>query len=555
MAIWKKYMNLFKKIKILLFLIILLSSLLRFYKLGSIPPALYTDEIDQGYNAYSVMQNGKDEHGSFLPVSLRSFGDWKPPIQSYLMIPFIKLFGLNEISVRLPSVISGILSVILTYLLVRFLLHNSQSSSKTALLAAFFTAISPWHIFQSRCAMLVMIALVCFQAGTLFFLIGKKKIYYAFSAIFFVISIYSYYGMRVIVPVFLMTLFIYYLLKKKITLQNLGIFILTAFFLMLPLLITFLHQREVVLGRAQTVSVFYDKGVKLRQWELFTQDGINYSTLLSRFFHNNLYLYGINILSRYFSHFDARYLFIIGDQAQPFQIPYMGILNAGDLLLIPVGLYSVLKKRKGLIILLSWGMLAVVPAALTFMTPASNRTFNLAFPLMVFAASGGIYIITHVKYKKIFIFCLTLVYTSSFAYFSYQYFISLPGDFSQWWNYGWKEAVQYVGENQQKYENIIVSDKNGMPYIYFLFYGKYDPVKYQKEAVRNYVPDQFGFEHVDGFGKYSFPNDLDWEAVKQTPMKNTLYLIPASQSKNDNDFIHAVKDPKGEIILKFFKYE
>src|SRR3970040_1732828 len=96
-----------KKSLFFLLLILVLAALLRFYHLGTIPPSLYSDEINQGYNAYSLMLTGRDEHGLFLPVSLRSFGDWKPPLPAYLMIPPIYLFGLNEFSVRLPSAILG----------------------------------------------------------------------------------------------------------------------------------------------------------------------------------------------------------------------------------------------------------------------------------------------------------------------------------------------------------------------------------------------------------------------------------------------------------------
>src|SRR3990167_850869 len=106
------------KSKILLGFIFILAILLRFIWLDKIPTSLYSDEADQGYNAYSIMKTGKDEHGVFLPVSLRSFGDWKPPLPSYLMIPTIAVFGLNAWGVRLTTAILGILSLVLAYQLV-----------------------------------------------------------------------------------------------------------------------------------------------------------------------------------------------------------------------------------------------------------------------------------------------------------------------------------------------------------------------------------------------------------------------------------------------------
>lgn len=96
--------------------IFILASLLRFSWLGEIPPSLYSDEAGQGYNAYSILKTGRDEHGEFLPVSLRSFGDWKPPLPTFLMIPFILGLGLNETAVRLPSAVLGLMTIFFKFL-------------------------------------------------------------------------------------------------------------------------------------------------------------------------------------------------------------------------------------------------------------------------------------------------------------------------------------------------------------------------------------------------------------------------------------------------------
>src|SRR3989338_11654946 len=147
-----------KKRIFLLILILAIAAILRFYRLGSIPASLYSDEADQLYNAYSVLTTGKDEHGQFLPVSFRSFGDWKPPLQTYVMIPFVWILGPTEVAARLPSVFAGLGTIILTYLLVQILLEQKMYQKripyKLALLAAYALSIAPWHILQRRAAML-----------------------------------------------------------------------------------------------------------------------------------------------------------------------------------------------------------------------------------------------------------------------------------------------------------------------------------------------------------------------------------------------------------------
>ena len=43
--------------------IIILAFILRFYKLGQIPPSLDWDETAHGYNAYSILKTARDEYG------------------------------------------------------------------------------------------------------------------------------------------------------------------------------------------------------------------------------------------------------------------------------------------------------------------------------------------------------------------------------------------------------------------------------------------------------------------------------------------------------------
>src|SRR5687767_298243 len=100
-----------------LFLILLIASVLRFYNLDQIPSGFHSDEASFGYNAYSIIQTGKDEYGENFPLILKSFGDYKGAIYSYLAIPSILAFGLTEFAVRLPTAVFGILFVLFSYLL------------------------------------------------------------------------------------------------------------------------------------------------------------------------------------------------------------------------------------------------------------------------------------------------------------------------------------------------------------------------------------------------------------------------------------------------------
>jgi len=548
-------MTMFKINKAVFFLILILSlaTCLRLWKLDSIPPSLYSDEANLGYNAYSILKTFRDEHGIFLPVSLRSFGDWKPPLPAYLMIPPIYLFGLNEFSVRLPSAILGVGSVFLIYRLVNLIFLSASFRGKAALLSAFFLALSPWHLLQSRASMLVMVALYFLQLGVYFFLKGKtdRRNFY-WGSFFLTVTFYAYYGMRLISPLLFLILIIYNyreFFRKKIWLKSFLIVLL----MITPLILGFIKNPDVVFGRAKTVSVFYDRGTDLRLWELTTQDGISADPLITRFFHNRPYQFGKKILSNFFTHFHGKFLFLEGDKSQPFETPGMGILYLFDGIFIPAGLFISLKLRSSFgKFFVIWLIISIFPAALTFMVPSSNRTFNAVIPLSVYFSLGFYYFSRKIHSRILAALFLTVVYFSAFTYFMKIYFISIPENYSHIWNYGWKQATGFVQKQAADYDNIIVSDV-GMPYIYFLFYNKYDPARFQKEAVRSYAADQFGFEHVLGFNKYLFINEMDWRETKNSLMDNTLYLVHKDRMGEEVGSAEVIKYQSGLPAVNIFR--
>ena len=263
---WKN----FKSEKFLILIIIIVATLLRVIKLDEYPPALYSDEISQGYNAYSVLTTGRDEYGTWFPISFRSFGDWRPPLPTYFMAPTIVVFGLNEYGIRFSSALFGIGSIALTYLLTKLLLNDAG----VALLAAGILTISPWHILQSRSAMLVSCELffLLLALSTFFKGLSEKK-WWVVSAASWMAVIYSYYGGRVIVPLFLLFLLVTFRKQILAAKSQLMLPVITALLLLIPLGIVFVKQPDVLFGRAKTVSVFYDQGVVLTVWDLIAQDG------------------------------------------------------------------------------------------------------------------------------------------------------------------------------------------------------------------------------------------------------------------------------------------
>ena len=107
--------------------IILLALVLRVVGIASFPVGFTQDEAAIGYDAYSLLLTGRDQWGESWPLILRSFGDFKMPLYSYLAIPSIAIFGLNEFATRLPNAIIGTLAVLATYLMSKQLFKDKQS--------------------------------------------------------------------------------------------------------------------------------------------------------------------------------------------------------------------------------------------------------------------------------------------------------------------------------------------------------------------------------------------------------------------------------------------
>ena len=97
---------------------------LRIYNLEGSPPSLNWDEAAWGYNAYSILETGRDEYGKFMPIFTRSFDEYKSTLPLYFMVPSILVFGLTEFAIRLPSAIVGALIIPIMYLLVNEISKN-----------------------------------------------------------------------------------------------------------------------------------------------------------------------------------------------------------------------------------------------------------------------------------------------------------------------------------------------------------------------------------------------------------------------------------------------
>jgi len=191
----------------LLGFIVFISAFLRLYDIHKLPNGLHWDEQDSGYQAYSLLKTGKDYFGNSLPLFPHSLADFRTPVFIYSSIPFVKLLGLTPLSVRLPSAISGVLSVILIYYFANLLFDAWDL--RIGLLASLTLALSPWHVLYGRqsveCNIMLpylLLSLITFYKGL------KNHNWFILSGLFFALTTATYSPAKFFSPAILLTLFI-----------------------------------------------------------------------------------------------------------------------------------------------------------------------------------------------------------------------------------------------------------------------------------------------------------------------------------------------------------
>jgi len=500
--------------KIILIIILLLAASLRLFNLAHYPAGINADEAAIGYNAYSLIETGQDEHGHSWPIHFKSFGDYKPGLYFYLALPLVKFFGLNTWSVRLPSVFLGILSVFLIYLLVKELFKNEW----WGILSAFMLAISPWHLHFSRGGWEVNAATTFILLFVLFFIKSLKKIQFLIpTVLFLLLSLYTYHSARIVaffLALALLTLYRKTILQKK-NKKMIIISLVLGMALLVPLAMSFLGPAGT--ARFSGVGLFADSGPLWRINELRAQHQDSMA-LGNRLIHNRFIGYGVAFLENYFDHFEGNFLFLSGDVIPRSRVPETGQLYLFEIPFLIIGFYFLIKnKLKNKAVVFAWLLIGPLAAAMTFQTPHALRAHNTVIPLMIISGYGFYNLCLWLRrQKRLFVvlgsLLIVMVVSWNFARYLHQYYVHYPQTYPFAWEDGFGELVDYLKDNQDKYEKIYVTDKYDQPYIIFLFYLKYPPSEFQKE-IQLTPPDKFGFSTVRDFGRFHF-EAIDWQSLK-----------------------------------------
>lgn len=466
--------------------------------LDLLPGGLNQDEASAAYDAYAIMTTGMDRNGQVMPMHLIAWGSGQNALYSYLMIPFIAIFGVNEIAIRLPMALVGCLSIVLLYDLIR-----RKYDKNAALFAALFLIIAPWHLMKSRWSLesnlfpdLVFIGFYLFILGLE---PGKQWKTYLASALLG-LSAYSYGTSYFFLFFFVIGFLVYVFLKKKLkwfeALINLGIIGVISLPIILFLFIN-IYEKESLQFLWMTIPRLtqnrFESVTNLFSSQFFDTSWTNFTS-------------GISIL-------------VTQNDGLPWNsIQAIGTIYFLSLPFVIIGLFNKEPSLKEIVeILRIW--LGVSLLMMLIVAPNINRINIVFFPLIIFSFIGLKDVVMALPRLKNIALGSYALYFASFI----TVYVSSWNDSIKYYFYdSLGEAIRYA-QTIENVDTYYVTPNINMPYIYVLLYGEYDVNTFIDTV--SYVNPGGAFQHVSAFDHYEFrlPTILSAGNVYIVDKGNTIY--------------------------------
>lgn len=553
--------------KYFLVLIILVASFLRLWKLSANPPSLFGDELDVGYQAYSILKTGKDYYGNFLPIHFHSLAEWRTPLYLYSTVPSVAIFGISPLGVRLPAAIFGILGVLALYLLIKQLTQDKQ----LALIGAGILTLSPWQIQYSRAGFEVTLLLMLLLLGLwLFFKSLSDGRYLWLSTICFALTPWVYSTAKLFTP--LLLLFLLVVWRKEIfslSKKHLAFAFLAFMILILP--ITYSTFFGGGAQRFGYISVFTDPTTepevgtaRLIDARARGEIGAGLTPeLIDRVIHNKYTFWGSNVVHNYLQAFSTDFLFIKGD----FNLRHsIGIGEFYKVEIIPLILGIILffarsagsgQNAKIKWFMAFWILAGVIPSAVTREGGYHATRLILILPPLVFLIAYGLVSGLNLfsRKKKLLLAGIYLAFFFlSFGFYLHRYWVHYPTESERWWHSGFREGVQTIKAIDKDYDKVIISSANEPPWIFFAGWYEYPPADWQKNFPIGNDVELNGFGKVSHLNKFYFgsPQGGIYDLGSKIDAK-TLYLAVAKEM-GANLILEPARTPSGLKLIKAISY-
>jgi hypothetical protein len=517
----------------------------RFYKLDSLPPALFSDEVDAQYQASFFTTFGTDYFGNRLPIHFHSFSDWRTSLSIYSAAFIQKILpGLSSISSRYSSAIYGLLFIGVSLLLSRLLFSQISPILVASLI------LSPWLIHYSRTGFEVTGMLFCLVLGLYFwfkFLESRSTLYLTLAPVFLILSSYFYSTSKLYVVFIFFTFLLWAKDLLKLPLKSILLALFFTLVTALPLI------KDTLAGHAgyrfSYINIFsapqLSKTVDYARYQdIYTshlnQVGVS-PPLTSFIFHNRPLLIAQTFISNYFSSFSLDFLLLKGDANLRHGFGAYGYFYVLDIILILYGLFLALTQLKSNRTHLFFIMLLIfapIPYALTrdSLGPHATRLIIMLIPTTYFIGLAAS------RLKPLFRYSLLPLYFLLFIPFWHYYTQDYPQISARTWHSGLKDTVEATRAHQSK---TIYFSNAVEPFLpFFLYYWPYFPADKNINSHLSSVTLP-GFDGQSLDSKYFFgslnlttfpyrPNSLlviDTDSLKSFPDWSSKFKVVASVNR------------------------
>ncbi len=525
------------------FVAILLGVCIRLLSFGQIPVGTYWDETAIVIDAAAIATTGRDMHGNhWFQALYPSYGDYKLPVYIWLSSIAVKIFGITDVSVRLPSLFVGLATILLAAALAGELAKYWPKRVRQTfqLAAASVVSLSFWAIMFSRTGFEGHLAQLWMGLSFLSLLKTKTRpIWWPIAGIFGALALFTYYSTRFIWPalwlLFIIPVIISIVaqptkLRQQFLTQVLPAFSSLLFFgLFLVLMVRSPLYSASELFRLSSDSI-------LNQAPFVAQSNLSQliegpSSIGRLVLHR--YLFQIKALADHVaSHLSLDYLFFYGDDNLRHGTGLHGLfpmLFAPFLLIGVIGLFQ--HHKKVFIFLLFWWLTSLLPASVPYDVPHALRSLNSLLPISLLIGFGAttLYLATTKNIVLLFKFIVVGILIEVIAFTNF-YFTTYPITSASEWQSGYQQLAQYAIRHRDEVNQFWINASDGRMYLWFLAYGAVKPADYSSQNWENYQLNHIeNMNFTDFVYTYEgFPNTPFALAGRRKEIVSNLVILKAT---------------------------
>ena len=474
----------------------------RLYQFGAVPGGFNPDGAMAAVDAKALAEHGTDRYGMRLPVHLTAWGSSQmSTLLSYLLVPFIKVFGFSPVVLRLPQLLVSLAGLVCLYFFMRDVFGKYM-----ALTAFMFAAINPWHIMQSRWILDCNLYAHFFLFGVYFLHRGiakAKRKWLLLSMVFFGLCMYCYGVSIYTMPLFLVMACVYLLAAKKLKIAEVLwcalVYLLIAWPFILVMMINF-FKWETIETPLFTLPYF--------------PDSIRSNDIL--FFSENI---GVQLIENFKSLINVTFL-------QVKDLPWNDIKGYGTMYLfsmpfVVLGLIALFKRNRknpGAMLLFFFLMTGIFCGLLTNRVNV-NRINIIYYPIIMLA---GIGLYEAARLVPVSRWLLPVCYGFAFCLFVRVYFTTYAGQIRDNFLADYGRALAAAKEMDVDKYYISLYGSQTMTETYVLFYHQLDAEFFQGKT--EIEGDSFEDRYIIG--------TIQEDTVD--PTENAAYVVSGAELESFN---------------------